>query len=443
MNQPVTAKIASFGACLAAIILVLVPFHALLSVWIGSFYGVYDIARVWKELLMLVLAGPVLYLLIKDKQLWRALRAWPVFWLIVAYVGLHAVVGAYALISQQVTQKALLYGLVVNLRFVWFFLACFVIAAKSPWLRLHWKKMLFVPAALVVAFGLLQVFILPDDVLRHVGYGPDTIPAFQDVDQKEDFARVQSTLRGPNPLGAYLVLIIAGATAILFGQKNSKRASWAFGGLLAGSLVVLANTYSRSAYIGAVVAFGVACWLVIRSVKAKRILLVAAALLTVVGGTAAFVLRQNDQVQNVLFHTNEHSLSPTSSNEDRAGAIVGGVKDVVSEPFGRGPGTAGPSSTYNDGEVRIAENYYLQIAQEVGWLGLGLFAAIVLAIGWWLLKRKTGVLAILLLAGLVGISIVNLLSHAWTDDTISLLWWGLAGISLVPVILRNTSDESR
>jgi hypothetical protein len=35
-----------------------------------------------------------------------------------------------------------------------------------------------------------------------------------------------------------------------------------------------------------------------------------------------------------------------------------------------------------------------------------------------------------LLASLIGISFVNLLSHAWADDTLAYLWWGLAGIAI-------------
>jgi O-antigen ligase len=93
------------------------------------------------------------------------------------------------------------------------------------------------------------------------------------------------------------------------------------------------------------------------------------------------------------------------------------------------------------GEVRIAENYYLQIAQETGWLGLGLFLAILIAVGWELAKRRRRALAVMLLASLVGISVVNVLSHAWADDTLSLLWWGLAGIALVPAILKSGNES--
>ena len=99
-------------------------------------------------------------------------------------------------------------------------------------------------------------------------------------------------------------------------------------------------------------------------------------------------------------------------------------------PLGAGTGTAGPASVYNDHPARIAENYYIQIGQEAGVIGLALFVAINLLVAGRLWHRRGQLLPDVLLASLIGISLVNLLSHAWTDDTISYVWWGLAGAAL-------------
>jgi O-antigen ligase len=107
-------------------------------------------------------------------------------------------------------------------------------------------------------------------------------------------------------------------------------------------------------------------------------------------------------------------------------------------------GSAGPASFRNtDGVPKIAENYYLQLGQEVGVLGMALFIAINILVGVELWKLRTQTLSRILLASLVGITFINLVSHAWTDDTISYVWWGLAGIALSPVILksRHKQDE--
>jgi O-antigen ligase len=133
-----------------------------------------------------------------------------------------------------------------------------------------------------------------------------------------------------------------------------------------------------------------------------------------------------------VLHTQTHSASKISSNDAHASALTSGLRDVVRQPFGDGPGTAGPASEHNTGHpARIAENYYVQVAQETGWLGLGLLLAITVLIVMELYQRLgTSPLALTLFVSFVGLAFVNLLSHAWADDTLAFLWWGLAGVAL-------------
>jgi len=140
-----------------------------------------------------------------------------------------------------------------------------------------------------------------------------------------------------------------------------------------------------------------------------------------------YMLRNNDTFQNTFFHTDEHSQSSESSNQGHFAATASGLKDIIKYPLGSGTGTAGPASVYNNHPARIAENYFVQIGQETGVLGLGLFIAINVLLGLELWRRRGNLLAVVLLASLFGISFINLLSHAWADDTISYIWWGLAG----------------
>lgn len=423
-------------------ILVFVSFHAVLSVWFGSMLGAYDLIKAWKEFLLVVLSLVTVWIAWRDKKLQKELWEWPVFWMVVAYTGLHIALGVYALIIERTSLQSLVYSLVVNLRFLAFFICCAIFAVKAPWLRNRWSKIVYIPAVIVVGFGLLQAFVLPNDILYHIGYDAETIPAYHAVDQKTNYIRVQSTLRGPNPLGAYLVIVIAGVASVLLANKIiNKKLLWGYASLLVAAFVVLGYTYSRSAYIGAILALLVCCWLTIRKSRAKHLITVGAVFFSVVGGVSIYTLRQNDQVQNIIFHTDEHSESPRSSNQDRLGALQAGIGDMLHEPSGRGPGTAGPASVYNgSNNVRISENYYLQIGQEVGWLGLVLLLAVVIWVGV-LLVRLPDPPAVGLFASLVGISAINMLSHAWADDTLSMLWWGLAGLVIGPAILGR--DEKR
>jgi len=83
------------------------------------------------------------------------------------------------------------------------------------------KKDLFlrvgiIGALIVAVFAILQVFVLPKDFLIYLGYGENTIQPYLTVDQNQDFIRINSTLRGPNPLGAYAVIVLS----ILFSSAS-------------------------------------------------------------------------------------------------------------------------------------------------------------------------------------------------------------------------------
>lgn len=413
-----------------AAIFVLLPFHALFTAWLGSNFHHFDLFRIWKELLLTPVALACLWLVYRDKKLRACWNNSPLVALILLYVLLHLLLGAFALQAHKVTSTALIYGLLTNLRFLIFFLVCAVVTAYSDWLLKHWQKLILWPAYAVIIFGLLQLTVLPKDFLTHFGYGPGTIPAIQTVDQKLDYIRVLSTLRGPNPLGAYLVLVMTVLFALwLAGKRRLEYGIWA---LLSG--VTLFFTYSRSAWLGLALSVVVLLWLSVRGVFGRRLILIATASGLIVLAGLIIVLRDNDFIQNTVFHTNEHSVSATSSNEVRSTALETGVKSLWDEPLGRGPGTAGPASFRNN-QPRIAENYFLQIGQEVGVIGLGLFVAINVFVAWSLYRTRHALLSQVLLASLAGLMLVNMFSHAWADDTLALVWWGLAGIALSTAIL--------
>ena len=100
-------------------------------------------------------------------------------------------------------------------------------------------------------------------------------------------------------------------------------------------------------------------------------------------------------------------------------------------------GIAGPASTHNNHPAKIAENFYIQIGQETGVLGLVVFLVINIIVGYRLFLSRADTLSLLLFASLIGISLVNMVSHAWADDTLSLIWWAFAGVALSPKLVKN------
>jgi hypothetical protein len=433
----------SMVASLIVLTMVLMPFHAILTVWTASIFGHYTLLRLWKEALLFIAGLGVVYLLMTDRKIRTHTLSRRLVWLIAAYAVVQAIVGLIALHNHAVTPKALAYGWLIDLRYLAFFLVSWAVALRTSRLQSNWFKILVIPAAIVVGFGLLQIFVLPHDFLRHFGYSAATIDPVDTINQNNNYIRIFSTLRGPNPLGAYLILPITITVAALVRSRRN----WQLWALLIASIIVLFFSRSRSALIGAMLSVAILLTLSLRTRQAKQRLSIAVTLIAVVAIGLVISLRNNPTYQNLVLHTQNGTTATTSSNDGHIAALKNGLRDVAQQPLGRGPGTAGPASIYNNHQSRIAENYFVQLAQEVGVLGLGLFLIINAGIAYLLWLRRTSPLALCLFTSLIGLSVVNLLLHAWADDTLAYVWWGLAGVAmatlpLVPVT-QPVNDESR
>lgn len=426
-------NIITIASIAVLVVMAVIPFHAFITVWAASNVGHYTALRLWKEVILLVCSLAALYLVLFDVKIRTKTFTRRLLRILLAYVVVTIVWAVLAYARDMVSLKAAAYGCLLNLRFLLFFVICWALAVRTTRLHRSWMKVVMIPAAVVVGFGLLQILVLPHDFLRHFGYSDSTIPAFETINHNANYIRIQSFLRGANPLGTYLIIPLSIVVYWLLRKPKDWRL-WA--GLTAG-VIVLLYSFSRGAWIGFLLSVLVLVILRFGS-KISRAWW-AASIVAAIGlvGAGAVVVQQNARLQNIFLHTQENSSIKVSSNDGHLDALRQGVVDVVHEPLGRGPGSAGPASVYNNHPARISENYFLQIGQEVGWIGLGLFIALQVGIGYILWLRRGDPLAQCLLAALIGITFVNLLSHAWTDDTVAYLWWGLAGIALVPSALKT------
>jgi len=430
MNQATSVKLARVLSWIIAGILVLLPFHAFFTSWAANNFGHLDVFRVWKEIILSLLLPLVLLLAWSRDDTKQFLKNSLIVRLFIGYVLLHIILGAWALSNHSVTKTALLYSLIINLRFIGFFIITYIVASHSHFLRENAAKILVIPAAIVVVVGLLQRLVMPHSFLAYF-YGWGTIPPYQTIDGNNKIQRVQSTLRGANPLGAYLVLALTAFVAPVK-QRYLKFAA------VAATLIVLFYSYSRSGWIGALISVWLLAWWMLLKSHHRIWLVVSVVAIALMAGGAFYVLRSKPIAQDTFLHTSSVSKAPMSSNEVRRASLKSGIHDVVHEPLGRGPGTAGPASFRNQPHpARIAESYYLQIGQEVGILGMAIFITINILAAKEIWLKRDKMLARVLLASLAGITFINLISHAWTDDTLSLLWWGLAGIVLAPAIITE------
>lgn len=413
-----------FIAVLAVTLLAL-PFHAFISTWGGTAAGPLLVWKSWKEILLLaVLPLAITYLFLRSdvaKVLWAR---W-INKLIAFYFLLHV---ALAVISPA-SSNAVLAGLAFNLRFLGIFLLAQMVVASATPLVHKFKKLvmpwLLVATVLISLMAIAQVALLPKEFLTQFGYDKNTtIAPYVLIDQNPDAVRAFATLRGPNELGSYLLLPLAVALVVVIGQRRNILAGAALG--LGG--VALALTGSRSAWLGAVVML---VTLLVLWLPPKRLAKVAVwggvpALL--VGGLFLLAATAVPSLRLAVFHSSPGDSSLfEGSSEKHWQASYDGARDALDHPLGQGVGTAGPASFYGD-SPKIAENYFVQLAQEVGLAGVVLFVAINLLLAAQLWRTRRELWAKLLLASLVGLTTVNLFLHGWVDDPTAMTWWLIAGL---------------
>jgi O-antigen ligase len=277
----------------------------------------------------------------------------------------------------------------------------------------------------VIGFGLLQIYVLPANWLVHFGYGPHTIVPYQLVDPAVKSIRILSTLGGPNQLGSFLLLPLS-----LVIWRLMHRWQWWEPVYIVAGVIVLWHSYSRSAVLGLV-----AVLLVLLALRLPRRYLLPLLIVAVLGAAIGVEILTTDanhlpKLQYYLFHQTLRDTGIQASTSTHASAFSQGLKVATQHPLGLGLGSAGPAS-FHSGHTLIPEDYYLQLAIETGVVGMVLFCALQLLVGWrlWLNAHRVFI-APALVATLAGIAVINLVLQGWADSSTALTFWGLAGSAL-------------
>lgn len=406
-------RLLAFGA---GTLVTLMPFHAFLVIWLGHRFGHQASFQSWKEVLILLMTLAALVVWWGEPHRFRRLHP-AVNWLALAYVGVALAASAAAGV---VGTRAWWFGIKTDLVFVWLFLIVQLVSSLR--LRQWLLRALIASTSLVSTLALLQVWVLPKDFLVRFGYNQTTIAPVQLIDPAIKSVRVFATTGGPNQLGAFLILPICYIIAAAV-----KRLRWWHLPVLAIDVLALVHTYSRSAWIGAIVGALVTLFLCLSVRASKTALIIVLTLVIATGLVGWYSLRHNSRLEYYLLHSSARDTGLVTSDSQHIKAIKNGMERVRSNPAGLGLGAAGPASQYGS-QAFIPENYYLQIALETGLAGLAVFLMWQLAVATrlWRLRHITSAKA--LLGTLVGISVVNLFLHGWADSTLALVYWTLAGV---------------
>lgn len=400
------------------LIVALMPFHAFLSVWLGSITGNQAVWQSWKELLAIALTGLSTFYAYKHPSSLQRLQS-PFWYALGGFVGVAVVVT----MVMQPGVIAALFGAKTDLEPLALCVIAALVADKELVRRM--VAALLVTSSIVVALALMQVYVMPREFLTSFGYNASTIAPYMLIDPALNDVRAFATLGGPLQLGSFLVLPIALCAALM-----TKRFRWWQPVLLTAASLALWHTHSRAAWGGALVALGLVA--VLSVPKRWR-------LPFILGGTVAAAVGLNllislagnsTTLQYYLFHGSLKQTGFTTSTDQHGQAIEQGQRVLLDNPLGMGLGTAGPASYQTDDPI-IPESQYLQIGIEAGFIGLALYLLFQLLLAWRLLKdAEHQPLAMALVASLVGVAVINLALHGWADSSTALVYWTIAGAYL-------------
>jgi hypothetical protein len=268
--------------------------------------------------------------------------------------------------------------------------------------------------------------------MTHFGYTIErgVKPAFF-IDDKTDLQRIMSTLRDPNSLGAFLILPMCILWSMLL-EKREKAKRLLVTGLFGLHGLALFLTFSRGAWVGVLISLSVLTVVTQRKLLKTWLvrfwpLLIGAVL---VFGAGAYSLRDQYAVQNIIFHSDETTTAEYDSNEYHLFFAQKGLKGIVQQPLGHGPGTAGVVSIHKDGKGLLTENYFIQIGYEAGVLAILLLGLAHVMVAWRLAGQLHEQLAASLFAALWGLILIGLVSHVWTNEAVAASWWLPAGVMI-------------
>lgn len=403
--------------------------HAPLSVGFSTLFPDYDlIIKSWKEILM----GAALLLLaiiLTVRKSWSILRS-----RIVLLIGLFGALNLLLIPAYFNGFEATVAGLFINMRYFLFFVLVYAALRLYPQYYRLFLNVFIAGALVVVVFAVLQMTVLPADILKYLGYGESTIMPYLTVDENINYLRVNSTLRGPNPLGIFAVIAIAVAlSAWLRGPRKLEKNELAIVGVIGiCGAAALWSSYSRSAALAGLAAVGIIL-LVVYGKRISKAIWISFFIVALALTGSIVALRDTQFVSQVILHEDPHEGNDVNSNDGHAESLVDGTERMLRQPLGAGIGSTGSASLHTDKPL-IIENQYLFIAHETGWVGLVVFLMINYLVlkDLWLRRRQW--LALGAFASGVGIAIAGLVLPVWTDDTVSIIWWGLAAIALaIPI----------
>ncbi len=371
-----------------------------------------------------------LYLVIKN---WSKFRRYKTLLIL---TGVYILITAIAGLLTWGQWKSLLAGLVIDLRYILILISGLVLGVLDENWSERVVKIVLRLGLIVTAFALLQVTVLPRDFLKNFGYSAETIQPYLVIDQNDAYVRINSTLRGPNPLGALAVIVIALTLSRFYHDGEIKRADKTNLALILLAGLALLNSHSRSAWLAGALVVVVCLVFYFKSARQLVRWSVIAGVGLVVLGLGFLIIKDDnhslvDEFQHLLLHDNAET-SHMSSDEERKSSLTTALNLIKDRPIlGHGVGSAGSASLMRkDGKELIIENQFLFVWYEAGLVGLLAFTSLYGTVLFSLFKLRHDWIAFGLFISGVGLAVIGMFLPVFVDSAVAVTWWGLSGATI-------------
>jgi len=341
------------------------------------------------------------------------------------------------IISCRSNLSEIIWGIRYQFEFFAFYFAVRFLNIFSNTKDLVMRSFIFI-GVFVSSFGLFQAILLPKDFLTSFGFrnyndgwvaGLPPLAYHPVSPPKMDLIRIIGTFSDPNTFGAYLIIFIIFLVSLLLVYKRYRGLIYL---AFFPSLISLIYTFSRSAWISLAVGILTLLFIVIpKKIRLKATGILMFLVIVIVLLFPSFL--KSTFLTDIILH-GEYSQTIYGSTASHFDSLKSGLNYVIDNPLGMGLGKAGPASQ-RFGAGIISENWYLQIGEEVGILGIILFIGIILNFLWhfwrYFISAKDlsiKYLNLFLFVSLIALSFSNLFLHTWASTAVSFTFWIFTGL---------------
>ena len=427
------------------------PPHQFLMVLVLHFSGsamILKAAQLWKDAFLAVLLARAIDRSFRRKQS-------PTVYLLDLGIVIFLAMSALYLLFPNQLEGATLLSKLLGLRADTFFLLAYFVGRGLALSRQQVRLLLlgFALMSVIIAVVAVAQFVAPgltnlifdqlglaEFTVVQAGLGATSVAVRENNFGGFVIPRASSLVLSDLALGFYTLLAapLAGALFLHFPRLRNRLVANA---LLLAIIGTTFLTVTRSAIIALAPSLGTIFF------RARGFFLAALVLVELGFAVApvAYKLNVTPDVIRLVVSPDEGSI------QGHLRSIQESVQIIKEHPLGRGLGTSGQVAQVTDVQGAITnEDWYLQIATEIGIAPAVVFALIVLGFGVvafqqygrvgdpWVRALCLGMGGATIGFGLVGISL-----HVWEAQTISIVFWLFAGIVARAPAIDRDGNESR